>query len=280
MEKLKVLFERERPKRSEVEILEQIESHVEAGDIKGAIGFLEELRSQFNTFVALRIILRELVQRLKTASDSEKEELRIILKELIPHINGLESNRQRALLLGEVAKAFYLLGDDFNGDLALKASINLAEEYPDLLKEILMSLIEEGLLSKAGFAFRMVRNRDVIEPVFVHLVEKFYEEGKEDVAFSILKMISSPFHRATALYYIAMVEENRNREMAIKLVETAMKEAEKIKDPETRLELVLKLSDYLHSLRGERLSVMDILAQSLLPKIGKEEDNTNQEHEG
>ncbi|WP_297499464.1 hypothetical protein [Thermococcus sp.] len=280
MEKLKGLFEHGGIKQSEVEILERIESYVEAGNIASALSFLEGLRSQLNTFVALRIILRELVQHLKATSESEKEELRAVLRELIPYINGLESNRQRALLLGEAAKAFYLLGDDFNGDLALKASINLAKEYPDLLKEILMSLIEEELLSKADFAFRMVRNREVIEPVLVHLVEKFYEEDKMDEAFSILRLISNPFHRATALYYIAMFEENRDREKAIKLAGAALEEAEKIKDPDTRLELVLKLSDYLHSLRGERLSVMDILAHSLPSNGGEQEHGTDKEHEG
>jgi hypothetical protein len=278
--KLKMPLDKfEDKKKSDKEILEEIERDVNTREITRAIKLLDGIKSPVNLFISIRLILNGIEEIAKESNEAGREELRVYLRELIPYINGIPSERLRASLLGDLARTFYLLNDEFNGDLALKVAINLASNYPDLLRDILISLVENNLIEKASYAFKLVRKKEVLDQIFVYLAEKLYQTGDEKTSIQVINNISDPFHRATAFYYLAMIEENKDRDKAIEFTKRAIEEAEKIKEPETRLELLLKLTDYLHTLRGEQLDVLEVLGESSPADVGDEEDNTYEEHE-
>lgn len=256
-------------KRSELEVLEDIESALGMGDIERALELTEELESEPNLFLALRMIMRSMREKLQGAGEKEDsgepERMRASLKELIPLVNSLSNPHYRALLLGDLAVLFYLLNDEFNGDPAVKTAINLAGDRADIIRDVLMILINSNLLKKAGYAMKLVRDPEKLDVVLAHLAEIFYREGDVEKVAPILDHISSPFHRAMALYYMAQIESERDRDTALKILTAAFKVAEKIEDSETRFEVMLKLYDLKNSLLGQSLSLKDLLSGKEAP---------------
>ncbi|NJE06402.1 hypothetical protein E3E36_09650 [Thermococcus sp. M36] len=254
-------------KRSELEVVEEIEDRLRDGDIAGAIERLGTLEKEANLFLALRMVVRALVEKLdeKVASDAgaeDLEEVRGLIKSLLPYANGLFNPRYRAVILSDLAILFYKLGDDMNGDIALKTALNMAESHPDLTRDILMNLIRNGLLRKAGYAMRIVRDRKNLDIVLSHLAEMFYRAGDEERAGLVAEHIASPFHRALTLASFASVEQERNNlEKALRLLDEAIHFAEMIEDPDARFELMLKLYDMKYSFVGKSINVRDVLSE-------------------
>ncbi|ASJ06816.1 hypothetical protein [Thermococcus pacificus] len=252
-------------KRSELEVLEEIESYLSEGRIDDTIPLLEALGKEHNLYLALRMIIRTITESLDEAekngglTDYELEKTKERIKNLVPAVNGLFNKRYRALLLSDLAVLLYRLNDELNGDMALRAAINLAGDEANIVRDILMELIRRGLLDKAGYAMKMVKDPEKLDVVLTHIAEGFYLAGDVEKAMLILRHITSPFHRAMALYYMASIEGQRNREKALKLIDAAFKEAEKVEDPDARFELSLKLYDLKHSILGEGFNVRDIL---------------------
>ncbi|NJE75626.1 hypothetical protein [Thermococcus sp. ES12] len=260
-----------RRKRSELDVLEEIEGLTGIGEINRAVELAEEIETESNRFLALRIILRSIMKKLvelrrsEKGMDSEFEYIRETVKALIPLANSLINPRYRAILLGDLAVLFYYLNDELNGDIALRTAINLAKDSADILRDILMGLVNAGLLRKAGYAMKMVREPEKLDVVLVHLAEMFYRTGDVHRARLIIDHISSPFHRAMALYYLAEVEGERNREKALKILDEAFKIADDVEDPDARFELMLKLYDLKYTLLGRALTLEDILSRREAP---------------
>ncbi len=258
-----------RKKRPEVEVLEDIESALRIGDLGQALGLTEEIETETNRFLALRMILRKILDIMtnpeETAEQQDVQTMGDTVKEIIPLINSVTHRRYRAILLADLAVVLYLLNDELNGDFALKTAINLSQDSPDVLREILMELIRRGLLRKAGYAMKMVREPEKLDVVLVHLAELFYRAGDPERAKLIMDHISSPFHKAMALYYIASIEGENDRQKALKIIDAAFKVAEQVNDPEARFELILKLYDLKYSLLGEGLSLREILSRREAP---------------
>ncbi|WP_457742132.1 hypothetical protein [Thermococcus sp.] len=260
MKKLEEFFKlKKRQKRPDLEVLEEIEEKVKSGDVEGAVALLEELEKPQNIFVAIRLILRNLINSARSSGEGNRWLYLGLLKDLIPHINGISSERARAILFGDLAVAFYLLGDEFDGDFALKSAINLASGYPDVLRDILFELINSGLLPKAAYVMKTVRNRTGLDVVLSHLADLFYRAGEKEKALSVVNHIENPFHRAVALYYIATFEMVRDKEKALTYLQQAIEEAEKIDDSDARLELMMKLNEVLHEVMGEGFSLVELL---------------------
>ncbi|CAD5243883.1 hypothetical protein [Thermococcus camini] len=259
-------------KRPELEILEEIEAYLHEGGIDEAIARLPEIKKEHNLFLALRMIVRAIVETLDEAerrgalTDNEIGGIKERVRSLIPAVNGLFTKRYRAILLSDLAVLFYRLDDELNGDLALKTAINLAGDDADIVRDIIMGLVKRGLLAKAGYAIKMAKNQETIDVVLVNLAESFYLAGDEKRAALIVKHISNPFQRAMALYYMASVEGERDREKALRLLEAAFEEAEKVESSDARFELMLKLYDLKHSLLGESFNVRDVLSWKGVPQ--------------
>lgn len=260
-----------RRKRSELDVLEEIEGLIGIGEIEQAVELVGEIEGESNRFLALRMILRSIMERLTELKRSEGEadtgleNMRETVKTLIPLVNSLINPRYRAILLGDLAVLFYHLNDELNGDIALRTAINLAKESADIIRDILMGLVNAGLLRKAGYAMKMVREPEKLDVVLVHLAEMFYRAGDVQRAKLIIEHISNPFHRAMALYYLAEVEGERNREEALKILDAAFKIADKVEDPDARFELMLKLYDLKYALLGKALTLEDILSRREAP---------------
>jgi len=257
-------------KRSELEVLEEIEASIRMGELESAIELAESLENESNRFLALRMVLRAIAERVKELASSESDEehlqeMRDLAKSLIPLINSILNRRYRMLLLADLAVLFYRLNDELNGDVALRTAINMAENSPDVIKDILFELIHSGLLRKAGYAMKMVRDREKLDVVLVHLAELFYRSGDIERAKLIIEHISNPFHRAMALYYIATIEGEKDPQRALKILDAAFNVAEKVKDPEARFELILKLYDLKGKLTGEMPSLGEILSKKEVP---------------
>lgn len=271
MGKLDELFGVIKGKRPDTEVLTEIEDRLLVDDIPGAIALLEELEREQNVVIAVRMILRKI---LRMRESEENAEIRFVplLKSLVPYVNGIKNERYRALLLGELALGFYVIGAELEGDFALKASINLALEHPDILRDIIMNLINAGLFPKAGYAMKFVKDREKLDVVLVYLAEVLYERGEEEKALAVIGHITSNFHRAVALFHLAEFEKTRNREKALQFVEWAIRIAERIEDPDARFELMLKLYDLRHEILGEPLSLSELLARETPQEKGPVED--------
>jgi len=270
MGKLDELFGAIKGKRPDTEVLTEIEDRLLVDDVPGAIALLEELEKEQNVVIAVRMILRKIL-RLKESSDEDINFVPL-LKGLVPYINGIKNERYRALLLGELAMGFYLVGAELEGDFALKASINLALKHPDVLRDIIMGLINAGLFPKAGYAMKFVRDKEKLDVVLVHLAEVLYERGDIEKALAVIGHITSNFHRAVALLYLAQSEKDRDLEKALQFVDWAIKLAEKIEDPDARFELMLKLYDLRHEIMGEPLSLSKLLTAKTSGDEKPEED--------
>lgn len=249
-------------KRSEIEVLEEIEDSLKMGELQRAIALAETLVSEPSRFLALRMILRNMAERI---GELEYHDIREFAKALLPLINSIFNKRYRMILLSDLAVLFYRLDDELNGDVALKTAMNLARDSPDVLRDILFELIHYGLLEKASYAMRMVRDPRKLDVVLAHLAELFYRSGDYERARLIVNHISSPFHRAMALYYMAAVEGEKNPDKALKILDAAIKIAEEVDDPEARFELILKLYDLKGKLTGEILGPGEILSRRQAP---------------
>lgn len=259
-------------KRSELEVLEEIAAYLSEGGIDDAIALLDMLEREHNLYLALRMIIRAITEALDEAerngglTDHELEKTKERIKSLVPAVNGLFNRRYRAILLSDLAVLFYRLNDELNGDMALRAAINLAGDEADIVRDVLMELIRRGLLGKVSYAMKMVREPEKLDVVLTHIAEGFYRAGDVEKAMLILRHIKSPFHRAMALYYMASIEGQRDREKALRLIDEAFKEAEKVEDPDARFELSLKLYDLKHSILGEGFNVRDVLSWREAPQ--------------
>jgi tetratricopeptide (TPR) repeat protein len=265
MKRLEELFRGlEEDKKSDLERIENVESLVDMGDFEAAISELGKIKKDENIYVGAKIIIRDLI---KPNTELDRDSILNYLRELIPIINGIGNQRYRALLLFDLAVAFYELGDDFNGDMALKTAINLSYTAgEDVLFEILKEVIRRGLLEKATYAFSLVKDRKKIDFLLSQLVEFLYLSGDLKKAEKALNKIGEPFYRAVTLYRLALVEiERNNRDAALKFLEEAIKNAEKIENKHARLELLIKLNDLTAELTGEEVTLSSILKESGSP---------------
>ena len=252
-------------KRSELEVLEEVEDYAAVGDFRRAIEAAGSIETERNRFLALRLILREILKRLESG-DENSEGVEEVLRDIVPLINSLTNPRYRALLTADLSLILYYLGDEFKGDLSLKTAINIATGYDDVLVEIVRELVRRGLLEKAAGALKLVRDRDKLDSVLVTIAEIFYRMGDVERAKKAVKHIRNPFHKAMALYYLALVEAPRDEETARKLLEAAIKVAEEIEDPDARFELMLKLYDLRASLEGKSIRLVDVLKREKSPQ--------------
>ncbi|QDA31058.1 hypothetical protein FH039_04805 [Thermococcus indicus] len=247
-------------KKSDLEILDEIEDSLKEGNIDQAILLLRDINKEHNLFLALRMVLREILSKDNLSGNASEAEVRSKIKELTLLVNTILNPLHRAVLMADIAIAFYRINDDFSGDLTLKAAIDLAINSTNILKEIILGLVNHGLLDKAGYAMNLVKDPEKLDVVLVQLAEKLYREGDLEKATRVLKHITHPFHKAMALYSIALIEADRNREDAKKILEVAFKVAEKIDDPHARFEVNMKLYDLKHRLEGTSVSLMSVLS--------------------
>ncbi|ANF23087.1 hypothetical protein [Thermococcus piezophilus] len=270
MEKLDEFFKSligERNGKSDLEILEEIEGYLQTGGVDEAIAQLKNLEKEQNIFLALRMIMRSIVSQLDelnqlgTITQEDLQKVHEKVKELIPIVNTVFNSRYRALLMADLSVLFYCLNDELNGDMALRTAIDLARNHDDVLRDIMMCFIRKGLLNKAGYAIKMVREPEKLNVVLVQLAEMFYRAGDMKKARLIIDHIASPFHKTMAFYYIAAIEAEHNKEEALKILDAAFQMAEKVKDPEARFELTLKLYELKHSILGNTFSLKEILSR-------------------
>jgi len=252
--------------KSELEILDEIEGYLSSGDIQSAIDAVGLLETEHNRFLAMRMILMEMIRRVEENPDEDRKEFLTYLGKLINAMNAVTDPEHRALLSADTAVVFYYLGDELSGDMALKTALNLASGRDDVLSDIVRNLTRRGLLDKAGYVLTRVKDRERLDSALVSVAEILYRTGDVEKARLIIKHISNPFHRAMALYYIALIEANRDREAAAEIVEAAMKLAEKVKEPDARFELMLKLEGLRDVLEGNSISLSDILARKGHPQ--------------
>ncbi|WP_297068564.1 hypothetical protein [Thermococcus sp.] len=252
---------------SEIEVLEEIEGYLSSGEVFPAVEAINHLEKEANVYLALRMVLRTILRRLRENPPQEEVgKLYGTVKELIPLINGIFNSRFKALLLADLAVILYSIDDELNADIALRTAINLAGGEGDLLRDILRELIYSGLLDKAGYAMKMVRDRGKLDVVLSELAEMFYRAGDVKRATAILKHISSPFHRAITLANISEIEARRDRKKALELLDAAMRLAESINDDETRVELGIKLYSIRQEVEGKGFSLRKILARKEAPQ--------------
>jgi hypothetical protein len=160
-----------------------------------------------------------------------------------------------------LAVLFYHLQDDLNGDMALRTAIDLSLNHPNILKEVIMNIINRGFLDKAAYAMKLVKDPEKLDTILVQLAEMFYREGKIEKATMVLKHITSPFHKAMALYQIASIVAERDRDEASKILNLAFKIAEKIPDPNSRFEVSMKLYELSGKLEGKDITLEGILSK-------------------
>ncbi|WP_297520609.1 hypothetical protein [Thermococcus sp.] len=265
MEKLERFFRRGEKKRSDSAVLEDIEAYLYEGELEKAMNLLKDLEKEHNTFLALRMILRSTAKELggteEKPSEGELRRIKDIVRELIPTINGISNRRYRAILLSELAIIFYELNDDLNGDIALKTSLDLAADEPDVIRDVLMEFLRRGLMRKVAQAIKMVKDPKGIDVVLARIAENLYISGDEEKALLVTKHITSPFHRALTLYYLGSIEGRRDVKKALNLIDMALKEAEKVENPDARFELILKIYDLKHEILGEGFNVREILSR-------------------
>jgi len=266
--------------KSDLERLESIEEFLSSGDFEAALRELERIKKEENVYVGAVIFVRNLLNPSDDVPINRSVALEYLTR-LLPVINGIENWRYRALALSEVAMAFYLLGDEFNGDLALKSALNLARVAgDDILSGILRELIKRGLIEKAAHAFSLVRDRKRIDFLLSQLVEVLYLAGEFEKADAALAHIQDPFYRAIALYNLALVEIGRDKNAALAFVENAIRFAEEIENKNARIELLIKLNDLKAQLTGKGISLTELILRpspSELPEHGEHADDENQD---
>jgi predicted negative regulator of RcsB-dependent stress response len=110
-----------------------------------------------------------------------------------------------------------------------------------------------------------VKDPEKLDVVLGQLAGIFYRKGMIDKAMRVLEYIGNPFHKVMALYEIASIEAEKNREEAMKVLDVAFTLAEKIDDPNARFEVNMKLYDLKHALEGDSVSLMDVLSNGENP---------------
>ncbi|ASJ10918.1 hypothetical protein A3L12_06190 [Thermococcus sp. P6] len=253
-----------RRNRSDLEVLDDIENALKIGEVERAIRLTDEVKSEPNTFLALRMIIRSIIKMIWEQKE-DPGRVRELLRGLIPPANSLFTPRYRALVLGDMAVLFYLLGDELNGDIALKTAIEFAGDNADTIRDILMNLLKYGLLEKAGYAMKRVREPETLDVVLVNLARLIYSRGEKEKAWRIVDHISTPFHRAMALYYLAEIEGGRNREEALRILNEAFRVVDEIEEPEAKVEVAFKLYDLKHHLLDSSLDIRGILSGKEAP---------------
>ena len=258
------LVTREEQKKSDLEILDEIEGHLKEGNLDMAVLKLRDIRKDHNLFLALRMILRELSSLAMKSQEtsSNGSDVRVKLREVTLLANTIPNPLQRSVLLSDLAVIFYHLGDDLNGDMAIKAAIDLASNHPNILKEVIMNLVNQNLLEKAAYAMKLVKNPEKLDMILAQLAEKFYMENEIEKATAVLKHMTTPFHKAMALYSIASMISERDIEEAKKVLDVAFRIAEKIEDPASRFEINMKLYSLKSKLEGEKINLEEILEES------------------
>lgn len=256
-------LKREEEGKSDLEILDEIEGALREGNIEYAVLQLRDIKKEHNLFLALRMIIRELTSMIEDPERSKLPPLdvRAKMKEITVVVNTLVNPAYRSILLADLAVLFYLLGDDMSGDMTLKVAVDLSLNNFSVLKEILRNLLNRGLLEKAGYALKLVKDPEKLDMVLGQLAGMFYHEGDVSRAMRVLEYIKNPFHKVMALYDIASFEAEKDREEAKRILEVAFRMAEKIEDPNARFEVNMKLYDLKHSLEGDSLSLTDLLSK-------------------
>jgi hypothetical protein len=266
--------------KSDLDRLEAIEEFLSSGDFGAAMNELEKIKKEENLYVGAVIFVRALLNPPEDVPTNRSMILDYLTR-LLPVINGIENWRYRALALSEVAMAFYHFGDEFNGDLALKSSLNLAKMAGDeVLSGILRELIKRGLIEKAAYAFSLVKDRKRIDFLLSQLVEVLYLAGEFEKADAALAHIRDPFYKAIALYNLALVEASRDKETALAFVDNATRFAEEIENKNARIELLIKLSDLRAQLTGKGISLAELIqrpSSSELPEHGEHANDENQD---
>ncbi|MCD6373502.1 MAG: hypothetical protein J7L37_08180 [Thermococcus sp.] len=252
-------------KRSELEILEEVEDYAASGEFGRAIEEASLIETERNRFLAVRLILRRVLKQLEN-DEKNVSGVGEVLRGVVPLVNSLTNQRYKALLTADIALILYYLGDEFRGDLSLKTAINLAEGHDDVLLEIIRELVRRGLLEKAAGALKLVRDRDKLDSILVTISEMYYRMGDIEGAKKVVKHIKNPFHKAMALYYMALVEAPRDKEAARALLDAAIKVAERVEAPDARFELILKLYDLWIALEGESIRLTDVLKNERSPQ--------------
>lgn len=252
---------------SELEILEKVEDYAEVRDFETAVLEARRLKKDVNLFVALRLVLWEILRRVERGEESPSRVIPL-LTSIGLIVNNVKSPRYRAILLADMSVIFYHLGDEFSGDLTLKSALNLAMNQDDVLTEIVRNLVERGLIDKAAGALRLVKDREKIDSILVRIAELFYKAGDHERAKAVLKHIKNPFHKALALYYMAEHSTRQDPETAKELVNAALLMAEKINDPNARFEVMLKIFDLKNALEGKTVKLTDLLSRREPPGEG------------
>lgn len=258
----------EEKSKSDLEILDEIEAALREGNLEYSILQLKSIKKEHNLFLALRMIIRELTAGVENPEQSKlsPSEVMLEVKEITVVVNTLVNPAYRSILLADLAVLFYLLGDDMSGDMTLKVAVNLSLNNFSALKEIVRNLLSRELLEKAGYALKLIKNPEKLDMVFGQLAVVFYREGDVGRAMSVLEYIKNPFHKVMALCDIASFEAERDREEAGRILNVAFNLAEKIDDPNARFEINMKLYDLKHSIKGDSLSLSDVLSKGETPR--------------
>ncbi len=259
MSKLDELFKAEKKPERDSDRVEVIDNLVSQWEFREALKELDKVKLVPNIFLGLRVIIRGIFSTVREITKEGKlgEEIRKTLvgyvEQLIPIANGITNLRLKALAFADISMAFYLLNENLKSDLALKTALNIATEIgdDDILVEIVKNLIDHGILTKATYAMKLVRNRKKLDVVLSQLSVMFYTSGEKDKADAILQHIESPFHRATAVYYMASFESSRDPEKALQLLDMAFRIVDEIPNPLLKFEMFLKLSELKHTITGE-----------------------------
>ncbi|NJE07562.1 hypothetical protein E3E31_03320 [Thermococcus sp. M39] len=241
-------------------ILEIVEAALKRGNIASAIEELKRMKDDYYIFLGVRITVRKIIETIKgliskfgEVPKTNKEIFINYLRDLIVLANSVMKERLRALLFADIAIAFYLLDESLEGDLALKTSLDLAEELKDddVTLDIVYSLMEINLLEKAAYAMNLVRNRKKLDVILSHLALQLYKEGREENAARVIENIQSEFHKVMAIYKIAEFEAKRDKNKALELLKKAEEVVDKIDNPPLRFEAFVKLTELQDELMGK-----------------------------
>ncbi len=265
MGKIDELFEPEKEPERDSDRIEVIEELVNQWEFKEALKELDRVKLVPNMFLGLRVFVRGILAAIKELQREGKlkEDLRKAMvgyvESLIPIANGITNLRLKALAFADISVAFYMLDENLKSDFALKTALNIATELgdDDITVEIVKTLIDSGILTKAAYAMNLVRNRKKLDLILSQLAVMFYASGELEKAEVTLQHIESRFHRANALYYMASIEASRDQEKALRLLDTAFKIVEEIENPVLRFEMFLKLSDLKYTITEEKSLTAD-----------------------
>jgi len=249
----------EKKKRSELEVLADVEIYLSRLDFEEASRCLDELESDQNLFVALQMILSKMITTLREGvlSEGDLPEMLKVLEKVMEKSNLIVVLNYRVTLLTYLAVLFYLLGDEFRGDMALKTALSLAGDRKNLLKFILRTLFSVGLLKKAGYVLSKIGDSDLLNLQLVELTKVFYQAGEKRKAFEVIKHIEKPYYKALA--YLALAELEKQSELAKAYLKAAEYFASLVKESNASTSIMMRIKEYEHKISGDVVSVQDIL---------------------